>query len=540
MKNIELTVKDVLTRKSFQKAKVKAGAGGLGRHVRWSHILEVREFDTLINGGELILTTGISMTFDLDTHLSYIRKLIELEVSALCIEITDPDKKIPPEVLELADAHNFPIIVFEEVIRFVDLTQDLHTTIINRHHKMISELDRLSGRFIELSLTSNGILKILQELHDYFRRDVLFITDRPAQYFFPSAAKETEASVRRQMEKDGTLFDTTRYLESSETGIFATVPVRALGQVWGRLCLAMEEPLNEDFYFLILDRAGLSISQILLRNRTVEERKQNLEDKLVRNLITGIEVDPETIHAILPAQRRSMCYRIFTIHTGYTPAYEMRDPLDEELIQRSMIIRNMFHKNGLFPLITFGRSEITILAFFNPIEEQRDIAGERFKSIKQEVENLMDAQLGISKMYQDITQVRRGYLETKDVIFLQQQKIYSESFYEKLGIYRLLLLLKRNGELETYVNDHLGSLIAHDKRHDSGLLETLTVYLECGGMKKEASERLFIVRQTLYHRLNKLEVLLGENFMESHNRLALEVAVKGYKMLICSENTVSM
>jgi len=33
---------------------------------------------------------------------------------------------------------------------------------------------------------------------------------------------------------------------------------------------------------------------------------------------------------------------------------------------------------------------------------------------------------------------------------------------------------------------------------------------------------LFIVRQTLYHRLKKLESLLGKNFMKGHNRITLE------------------
>src|SRR5690606_34507296 len=162
---------------------------------------------------------------------------------------------------------SFPIIVFHEVIRFVDITQDLHTALINRHHKMISELDRLSGRFIELSLTSNGILKILQELHEYFRREAIFVSDRPAPYFYPSEAKESEAALRTLVDAEGGLEACGRYADTF-AGRYASVPVRGPGQVWGRLFLGMDEPLRDDFYFLILDRAGLAISQVLLRNRT--------------------------------------------------------------------------------------------------------------------------------------------------------------------------------------------------------------------------------------------------------------------------------
>ena len=40
----------------------------------------------------------------------------------------------------------------------------------------------------------------------------------------------------------------------------------------------------------------------------------------------------------------------------------------------------------------------------------------------------------------------------------------------------------------------------------------------CNGSKKETAEQLYVVRQTLYHRLEKLEELLGTDFMASPKR----------------------
>ena len=34
---------------------------GLDRQVKWSHVLEVKDFGSLINGGEMILTTGVGL-----------------------------------------------------------------------------------------------------------------------------------------------------------------------------------------------------------------------------------------------------------------------------------------------------------------------------------------------------------------------------------------------------------------------------------------------------------------------------------------------
>ena len=73
---------------------------------------------------------------------------------------------------------------------------------------------------------------------------------------------------------------------------------------------------------------------------------------------------------------------------------------------------------------------------------------------------------------------------------------------------------------------------------DSTLFETFRVYLACNGSKKDTADQLFIVRQTLYHRLEKLESLLGEDFMAPSNRLALEVAIMAYQLLKDSKNKV--
>ena len=44
-----------------------------------------------------------------------------------------------------------------------------------------------------------------------------------------------------------------------------------------------------------------------------------------------------------------------------------------------------------------------------------------------------------------------------------------------------------------------------------------------GGKGANLAEKLFIVRQTLYHRLEKIEHIIGDNFMNYENRLCLEI-----------------
>lgn len=539
MNDLIFTVKDVLARNSFKSAKLIAGIEGLDRRVKWSHILETGEFDSLINGGELILTTGVGLQLDLPSQLKYMKRLIEKDVAGICIETGPHLQEIPSELIKLADEGNFPIILFEEIVKFVDITQDLHTFIINQHHEMLSQLDRLSRKFIALSLTHNGILKILRELHEHFQENTFFINDDAKPYYYPSEIKSLDKSLRAYV-KSSSMDNTEQRTFMLGDDTFALMPVRVLGQVWGNLYLQIKHPpLSEEFLFLILDRASLAIAQILLRTRTIEERKQNLEDELVRNLLNGREYEKDDLLTYLPPPSRNMHFRVFIIQIDSPVISLSEEDWDEIKLQRSMIIRSLFKRHGFFPAVSARRNEITVIASFiaaDHLKKETDRFSQvTYDILKMKENNFIEGKkctFGVSTVYTAISNVKKGFEEAHKVLKLHESEITTSNFYESLGIYRLLLLLKKSGHLETYINEYLGTVLEFDQKLNSNLFETLRVYLECSGSKKETSDRLFIVRQTLYHRLDRLETLLGKDFMEPANRLAIETAIKAYELVI--------
>jgi purine catabolism regulator len=95
-------------------------------------------------------------------------------------------------------------------------------------------------------------------------------------------------------------------------------------------------------------------------------------------------------------------------------------------------------------------------------------------------------------------------------------------FYEDLHLYRLISLMSKHVNLKELAAEYLQPVIQYDQKYNGKLLETLKTYLECNGSKQEAASKLFIVRQTLYHRLQKLENILGEDFMDHEKRVAIE------------------
>lgn len=530
-----LLVRDVLKRKHFESAKLIAGQHGLDRQVLWTHILEIKDFETLINGGELILTTGVGLQLERETQIAYLQNLIRNEAAGLCIEIGDYFDHVPVELIAMANAHHFPIIIFEEIVRFIDITQDLHTYIINQHQQALTQLDTLSKTFMELSLMPNGILKILQVLHQDTNAPFLFVSEDTKSFYYPMEAKK----YLRVMEEHCQQLELQEPLHLLSLGKdhFVIIPVNGLGQVWGYLCMHSELLKQSDYTLLNLERATMSIAHILMRNRMLQERQQSREDEFILALIQGQPVDIQYYQSYLPIESRNLFYRVvvFNLHDEANTVPE--EEWQEIQLQNAMYVRSILKKLGFFPTVSVRQHEIIILAFFIAADYMKDNRDAFDQAISQIIARKaaqffeqLTLSCGISNVYQTIESVHLGYKEAKSAIQMQHHQLTSSIYYKDLGVYRLLLQQDQTALLQ-FVKDYLQEILVLDQKSSHDLFQTLAVYLSCNGAKNDTAEQLFIVRQTLYKRIERLESILGADFLQAPHRLNIEMAVKAYELL---------
>ncbi|MGE7908415.1 PucR family transcriptional regulator [Lysinibacillus xylanilyticus] len=535
MSKHSLLVRDVLKRKHFKSAKLIAGQQGLNRQVLWTHILEIKDFDTLINGGELILTTGVGLQLERETQIAYLQNLIRNGAAALCIEIGHYFDYVPVELVAMANAHDFPIIIFEEVVRFIDITQDLHTYIINQHQQALTQLDIISKTFMELSLMPNGILKILQVLHQDTDALFLFVSEDTKNFYYPMEAKKYLQLIEdhcQQLELQEPI-----QLLSFDKDHFVIIPVNGLGQVWGYLCMHSLLPKPNDYTLLNLERATMSIAQILMRNRMLQERQQSREDEFILALIQGEPIDLQYYQSYLPLENRNLYYRVVVFNMLDNANTFSEEDWQEIQLQNVMFVRSILKKLGFFPTVSVRQHEIIILAFYiaaDDMEENRDSFNQAIQQIVARKTPQLFEQItltfGISNVYQSINHVQKGYKEAKTTIQMQHNELASSIYHKDLGVYRLLLHQDHTALLQ-YVKDYLQEILLIDQKNGNDLYQTLCVYLACNGAKNDTAEQLFIVRQTLYKRIERLENILGADFLQAPHRLNIEIAVKAYELL---------
>ena len=68
-------------------------------------------------------------------------------------------------------------------------------------------------------------------------------------------------------------------------------------------------------------------------------------------------------------------------------------------------------------------------------------------------------------------------------------------------------------------------LVAYDRERGSDLIKTLSVYFDAGSNASEAADRLFLHRNSLLYRLERIRELTGLDLKESEVRLALQLGL---------------
>ncbi|WKL00204.1 PucR family transcriptional regulator ligand-binding domain-containing protein [Paenibacillus amylolyticus] len=149
------TIKDILARPVFSRAQLAAGKDGVNCQVGWVHVLEITNVSPFVSPHDLILSTGLWLQSE-EGREEYLLQLIGSEAAGLCVEFGTSIYGIPEELIELADRHQFPLIVFEQPVRFVEITQDIHSLLINHQHQLLKSLEAYSPSASATNITEYG------------------------------------------------------------------------------------------------------------------------------------------------------------------------------------------------------------------------------------------------------------------------------------------------------------------------------------------------------------------------------------------------
>lgn len=519
---MSLLVRDILTRPFFKNVKVLAGKAGLDREVKWVHIVEIAKFGHLLNGKEVILTTGLGWVNDEEKSLSFLQQLLDCGASALCIELVSHTEKLPQNTLHLAEQHRFPIISFQEEVRFIDITKDLHELLIGYHEEIWWRLERLYNQLNNELISNGSIGNFLKILHKETTKQIALKYEK--QYsFFPSPPKNKR-------------YQWIKIFETNKSEAYYTESINLLGNPIAYLYFVESKSKITQFDQLALKRCGEILHQFFWKYHLQREAIHIKNNEWIFEVING-RLSHEEITSIF--QLEGLEGRHKEVVISVIPFEKSLLSIEQSNIYEttlSMLLRPIFLDQG-FHLFTVQdhRRNMYILLLIN--QQDNNVLPrleQALKSVRRSThDSLIQSELqwiSFGKIVSNYNNLNKSYQTALSTLNHQLNiEILNKPFYNSLTVHRLIDQINNKKELKEIILDYLKPLIDYDQKNGTELLRTLQVFLNNLGAKSQTAEDLYIVRQTLYHRLNRIGMLIGDDFMKSEQRFMIEFSLYALK-----------
>lgn len=494
--------------------RVLAGEKGLDRAVRWVHAAEVPNIASLLKGGELLLTTGMGIGRTAREQRRLIAALADRGIAGLAIELGTVFGDMPPPLRAAADERDLPLIAVNAQVRFVEITEAIHREIVNRQFLLMRRGDELHRRFTELMLDGAGIPEVLSALAQTIANPVILHREGRG-ILYHAIHRSPDGEVIAAWNAPG--------------GVdHVALPVRMNGdEAWGELvALALDSPLD-DVDRVAMERAVGLVALALLRSRQEEllaaRERGNLLARLLEAELDECEVRAAAAGAgfdgrqawLLPVAVRGSCHDerlALVLHETQRELRSARMPIiaGVRAVERDLLV--------VVGLAAPGRRAATAdrVAAAVRAAAARHVGGAVSIAVGAAVDSWRDVPgaLGDAVEAAGLATPGPGWRDAT-----------------RPDLDRLLWSMRDRPELRAFVDRRLGPLVEHDARRSLQLLETLQAYCECGGRKAAAARALHLERQSLYHRIERIEQLLGDDLSDEETYLGLHLALRARRYL---------
>lgn len=511
-----ITVAEALTLTVVKRGlpQVVAGHENLDRPIRWAHAGEVPKIASLLSGGELLLTTGMGIGSHADAQRRFATELADRRVAAVVVELGEVLPAIPEPLREAAEARKLPLIALRREVHFVDVTEAIHTEIVNRQHRLLRRGQEFQEQLVAIMLAGDGLPEVLGALSRALNGPV-YLESGDGRLLFHAGDPEglTNWEALRTAPDDDAL-----------AGLSVAVPMGSGNQPGRLIARRGERPLLE-LDRIALDHGAAVIALALLRARQEEElfvrERGNVLDEIVRGTITGTR-----------AERQAALLGFRAEHGLLLPV--AADVLGDvgDLVW-SAALHDLYadlRGRGLTSLsgARANSGQLLALVAMRRPEDREDVArvvAEAIQAVARRRKRDVGVIVGVAAIT-DWAGVSDALLLACDAAAcargLPQRPWFDAGALE---LQLLLWRLRHDDALASFVHRNLGPLLDHDRQRKHELLPTLLVLCENGGRKAESARALHLNRQALYHRIGRIENLLEVDLSDAAQLVTLTVAL---------------
>ena len=309
------------------------------------------------------------------------------------------------------------------------------------------------------------------------------------------------------------------------------VPIIAKGMARGFFSLLGESGTLRMFDRSVAERSAAACAIEMAKAKAVSEAEKRVRGSFVDAVLAGSlspleaarwakrnKYDPDGRHAAIVADWAKKEH----------PTYRRLETLVHGLV-------NTFEYGAL---VQARENEIVIFGRLEPrqgIESARYIAQSIRRQASAEFPNDPLA-IGIGRAVDALIGLRDSYREARQALSMARRLAEPNPLYfGELNVYRLLFQLEYSPELASFCQEIVGKLVEYDHAQGTDLIETLSAYFAHKGNLSQTAEALFVHRNTLLYRMERIREISGLDLDNPETRLSIQLALRAYRLLTARE-----
>ncbi len=529
MRTILLTLRQLIDQGGFSDFQILAGSSGLqSREVKTICVIDTLDLEGWIFGGEFLLTSGYIFRDDPERLTRVIEMASKAGAAALGVKVGEHIDRIPPGAIRAADRLSFPLIGIPVHYAHTEIINPALVTIADNRAKLTDSEGEIRRQFFDVLLSGGSHKNILDLLHSHTHRDLLFIDSATGERYAVADSLsfgQVVENVPLASLLDHFTHETIELEEKVQGYLFLDRPVRdikseiALAQAkdalrlqtrWEREREKIERGREAQFLQDILYKRFRHESEIRSRGRALGWSFSGPQAVVVLDVDRNRSLQQE------PPEPYIRAFEIFRSMLRSACDDVPSTLLDEGM---SFILNTPLEK---WPKI---RKELASI-FANARREARLKTG-------------LQLAMGVGSPAQSVLSCDVSFREARRALAIAKlgEPSSTPSFWEELGIYKILAPMYESADSRSFIREQLGALLetggatgASSLGGQDSLLGTLFCIIRHNWQLKPVANALNLHYNTVKYRYRRIGEILGTDLESSSTRTSLALAMELYVM----------
>ncbi len=537
-----VTVRHALKMGGLASSKLVAGYQGLDNKIFSVDIIEVPDFQDWARPNVLAVTCGYAVRDDTQSQKGLVLAMAQSKAAALAVK---PGRflgeSMPEVMIRAADEKGLPLIEVPVDIPYTKITLPVLSAILNEQVSRLQYASSIHEILIRSVIENQGIESIAETV-SHLVGSQAYIVDlwgRPLAFSHGAPDHARIKSFLRKKSYLSSLEKTDGVPNSVGFGSciddFLCIPAVGKGGVLGYLILDRDKQREFSVFEETAFKESVTVIVLeLTKRQIIQETEMNMKRRFLqehgfaqiansaqavnRALLLGLSFDVPYVVIVAKAQEAhdesgSGCTQVWSKE-------RLESVLDWVKVPEVM--------QWLPISLDRGKDELTLLCSGVDCAGEGRLSEFTINGLRRFRKNASlsigtNMLFGVSRVHTGTRSFTLAEEEARKAIAYGYLDAISDRvfFYHDMTTYEFINHIGTDMQAR-FARDNLQLLLNEAQNLD--LVKTLRVFLQCGGQVTQTAKSLFIHRNTLNYRLEKISSLLGCDVKDVNNRFRLKLA----------------